>query len=607
MADSEQAENIDLAALRRKYREERDKRLGGNRRELPELTGPLARYAGDPHSTPAARPPRRDRVDAVIVGAGLGGLMIGAQLRGAGVERIRLIDTAGDVGGVWYWNRYPGARCDVESLIYMPLLEETGAPLPEERYARAAEILAHGQRIARHYRLYEDALLQTTVEGMEWDEAASEWVTRTDRGDEIRSQFAILANGPLTRIRLPAVPGIETFTGKSFHTSRWDYAYTGGTPDTEDLPRLRDKVVGVVGTGSTGIQCIPPLGRSARHLYVFQRTPSTVSVRDNYKFDKDWLSSLEPGWQARRMRNFTDVLYGADVSEDLVHDGWTEVWRDLFIKPAFKRLSPAELEAAKERADARTMEKVRARVAETVKDPGTAESLKPYYAYICKRPGFHDEYLETFNRRNVTLVDTQGSGVDQVTPSGVVAAGQEYRLDCLIFATGFEANESGSSFTRRIGFDVLGRNQVSLAAKWSAGLVTLHGLTTAMFPNLFVQSAPSAQNVETVNFVHTMQENAQHMAYIVGEVRRRGARSFEVTEAAERDWVRTIIDQAIDDAAFLEACTPGRRNAEGLPETRVPGNRNFGSGPLRFFALLEKWRTSGELPGLTINPGNPAP
>ncbi|WP_181779325.1 flavin-containing monooxygenase [Pseudonocardia pini] len=605
MADTAGREQVDLEALRRKYLEERDKRLGGNRAELPEFTGDLARYLVDPYTTPVEREPRRDRVDVVVVGAGLGGLQIGAALREVGVERIRLIDTAGDVGGVWYWNRYPGARCDVDSLIYLPLLEEVGGPLPEEKYARAEEILAHARRIAKHYDLYDDALLQTTVEGMEWDAGSAEWVTRTDRGDLVRSQFVILANGPLTRPRLPAIEGIEEFRGVSFHTSRWDHAYTGGEPGA-DPTNLHDKVVGVVGTGATAIQCVPPLARTSRRVHVFQRTPSTIGARDNHPFDKDWLASLEPGWQQRRMRNFIEVLYGGYPDEDLVDDGWTHVWRELFVNPEFRSLAPAELAAAKELADARTMEAIRRRIDETVSDPATAEALKPYYAYICKRPGFSDEYLDAFNRDNVTLVDTGGRGIERVTPTGVVAGGREYELDCLVFATGFEANEAGSSFTRRIGFDVLGRNHVSLAAKWTPGLATLHGLMTASFPNMFVQSAPSGQNTEPANFVHTLQENARHMAYIIGEVRRRGARTFEVTEAAEEQWVATIVDRAVDDAAFLEACTPGRRNAEGRLEARSPANRNFGGGPLEFYALLADWRSSGRLAGLALEPGGAA-
>jgi cyclohexanone monooxygenase len=597
--ESPGADGIDIEALREKYRAERDKRLGGSRRELPELVGALAHYAQDPHTAAQPREAVHDTVDVVVVGAGLGGLSIGASLRDVGVERIRMIDAAGDVGGVWYWNRYPGARCDVDSLIYLPLLEEVGGPLPREKYARAADILAHAQRIAKHYRLADDALFHTSVDGMEWDEQTSEWITRTDRGDEMRSQFVVLANGPLTRIKLPAVPGIETFEGHSFHTSRWDYDYTGGGPDSEDLPGLRNKVVGVVGTGATGLQCVPPLGRSAQQLYVFQRTPPTVSVRDNQPFDEEWLAHLEPGWQMRRIENFTRVLYaGNEATEDLVDDGWTHVWRRLFVNERFAQMSPEELERAKEIADAQKMEEVRARIDATVHDRATAEALKPYYAYICKRPGFHDEYLETFNLPNVSLVDTQGRGLEAIDASGVWVDGQHYDVDCLVFATGFEANEAGSSFIRRLGFDVLGRSQVSLDAKWSSGLSTLHGLMTAKFPNLFVLPSPSAQNAEPVNYMHGTLVNARHMAYIVDEVRSRGARTFEVEEAAEDAWVDTILERAVDDAEFLEACTPGRRNGEGRLDARPRANRNFGGGPLEFFGILQRWRDAGDLAGL---------
>jgi cyclohexanone monooxygenase len=585
----------DHEALKERYRQERDKRLNTHRHDIPELEGALARYADDPYTTPAEREPVRDEVDVIVVGAGLGGLIIAAQLRKQGFDKIRLIDAAGDVGGVWYWNRYPGAMCDVEALVYLPMLEETGY-IPRDKYARAPEILGHAQSLAKHFGLYEHALLQTTVQGMEWDEPASQWVIRTDRDDVLRAQFVVLANGALQKLKLPAVPGIETFQGTAFHTSRWDYSYTGGTYET-DPTNLADKVVGVVGTGATAVQCVPPLGRSSKQLYVFQRTPSTVGVRNNGPVDQEWAATLEPGWQQKRRRNFTEVAYGAQVEEDLVDDSWSDVWRRLVVDPAFKTMSPEELAVAKERADFELMEQIRDRVDSIVEDPETAEALKPYYGYMCKRPAFHDEYLPTFNRSNVTLVDTDGQGVERVYERGVVVNGREYELDCLIFATGFEV---GTAYTRRIGFDVIGRDHVSLTAKWENGLSTLYGLSTAKFPNMFFQSAISAQNVETINFIDTIQENAIHMAYVMGEVRRRGALSFETSEEAESAWVQTIVDLAPDDSAYLESCTPGRKNNEGSPDTRPPADRNFGRGPLEMYALLSDWRASGELRGMDL-------
>lgn len=581
--------------LRAKYREERDKRLSVGGRGILELEGDLAAYFDDPYTTPTPRHSVHDEVDVTVVGAGLGGLMIGAALRTAGVDRVRLIDQAGDVGGVWYWNRYPGVACDVEAAIYLPMLEEVGR-IPADKYACGPDILAHAQSIAREFDLYSDALLHTTVTGAEWQEATAQWSLTTDRGDGFRSTFIVLANGPLQRLKLPQVPGIETFEGVAFHTSRWNFAYTGGSA-VADPTELRDKVVGVVGTGATAIQCVPPLGRASKALYVFQRTPSTVAVRDNGPVDADWLASLKPGWQAERRRNFTSVLYGGDVEEDLVRDGWTQIFRALKSDPRFSRMTPEEAARARELADIELMEAVRARIDATVRDPATAEALKPYYPYLCKRPAFHDEYLKAFNLPNVHLVDTQGRGIERVTSRGVVANGREFELDCLIFATGFEV---GTAFTRRIGFDVVGKDGLRLSEKWASGYRSLHGLMTAGFPNMLFQPTPNHQGTTTANFVDMMQENAQHIAYIVSRVRSEGATHFEVSQSAEDAWVATIIEKAPDDAAFLEACTPGRWNNEGRTAQRPPASRDYGDGPLAFFSLLSEWRASGAMPGLRL-------
>jgi cation diffusion facilitator CzcD-associated flavoprotein CzcO len=578
-----------------RYKEERDKRLRAGRRGMPDLEGELAKYLDDPYTKASPRVPVNDSVDVLIVGAGFGGLMIAASLRDVGVTRIRLVDTAGDVGGVWYWNRYPGVACDVEAAIYLPLLEKVGE-LPRAKYASGPVIFAHAQAIARHYSLYADALLQTTVTEMAWVEDKFHWLVTTDRGDQVRAQFVILANGPLQRLKLPEIDGIETFTGAAFHTSRWDFDYTGGSATT-DPTKLADKVVCVIGTGATAVQCVPPLGRAAKELYVFQRTPPTVAPRDNMPIDDESFKDLEEGWQARRRRNFTIVTTTGLADEDLVHDGWTEVFRVLIGDPMYKLMTPEEAQQARASADLTVMEKIRARIDSIVDDPQTAEALKPYYSYLCKRPTFHDEYLQTFNLPNVHLIDTDGQGVESVYSHGVIANGRKYPFDCIVFATGFEV---GTAFTRRIGFDVVGRNGARLSEHWSDGLRTLHGIATSQFPNMFVQPAPDNQNVPSINFIDKMQENAEQMAYILSEVRRRGHRAFVVTESAESAWVDTIIMKSPDDARFLRECTPGRWNNEGRPDERPLGNRDYGGGPVEFFKLLEDWRETGSLPGLQL-------
>ena len=596
--ENPKTEAMDLEAARAHYRQERDKRLNSRAgRGIVEITGDLTRYLDDPYMPAVPREPLTDEVDVLCIGAGFAGLLMGARLKEAGVERVRLIDSAGDVGGVWYWNRYPECKCDVDSLIYMPLLEETGY-IPEWRYAPAPEIGEHARRIARHYDLYEHAVFHTTVTEIVWDDAIGRWHVHTDRGDDMLAQYVVICNGPMSRVKLPDIPGLDTFKGKAFHTSRWDYDYTGGGPSDPNLSRLGDKVVGFIGTGATGLQCVAPLGQSSRQLYLFQRTPSTVGVRDNRPIDPEEVKAWAPGWQKRRQENFTAINFGEPVAEDMIKDGWTDVYSALLTSSRYANLSGSALELEKEKVDFEKMEGIRARIDAVVHDPATAEKLKPYYKYMCKRPGFHDEYLPTFNRPNVTLVDTQGEGVQAIYETGVVANGERYELDCLIFGTGFETETGGRL---RMGFDVIGRGGLTLNDKWRHGMTTLHGMTVSGFPNLFITPGVNAQAVVTTNVVHMTGEYAHHLAYIVRTLRERGADVFELTEQAESEWVRTIVDRRVDMTAFLDACTPGRYNYEGHTEQRPIQNTVFGGGADEYFTILRAWRDAGDLPGFALH------
>ena len=590
--------DFDPAALREKYRQERDKRLRADANEqYVEVAGDFRHYIDDPYiDAPIERAPLTDEVDVLVIGGGFGGLLAAARLREVGVEKIRILEKGGDFGGTWYWNRYPGAQCDIESYIYLPLLEETGY-IPKEKYSFAQEIRDHSRRIGEHFDLYKDACFQTEIRQIVWLEAEKRWLIETNRGDAMKARTVVMSNGPLNRPKLPGIPGIETFKGHSFHTSRWDYAYTGGN-SSGNLDKLGDKKIAVIGTGATAIQCVPHLGAAAKQLYVFQRTPSSVDVRGNKPTDPDWAASLTPGWQKRRMENFNILVSGGVQDEDLVSDGWTDIIRNLISIAAVrgdKPMTMEELAETMELADFRKMNQVRARVDALVGDPAAAEALKPWYRQFCKRPTFNDDYLPTFNRDNVSLVDTDGKGVERVDETGLWVKGVHYEADCIIFATGFEV---GTSYTRRAGFDIVGRDGQTLSEHWAQGLRTLHGSMSHGFPNCFHMGVN--QSTLTPNFPHLLDEQAHHIAHVVREANLRQATTVEPTADAEAAWVQTIVDTARLNLEFRQACTPGYYNGEG----RASGSDGlfaglYGPGPVRFFELIQAWREGG-MDGLEI-------
>ncbi|BEL06884.1 NAD(P)/FAD-dependent oxidoreductase [Actinoplanes sichuanensis] len=581
----------EIESLRARYRTERDRRArpdGGS--QYRPTTGEFGFYATDPWTERVEREAVTDRVDATVVGGGFGGLLSGARLRQAGLQDLRMIDEAGDFGGTWYWNRYPGIHCDIEATVYMPLLEEVGY-VPKWRYAPGDEIRQHAVAIAKRFDLYQHALFHTKVTDLRWDDDAAEWTVTTDRGDVFRSRYVVLSSGLLTQAKLPGIPGIAEFGGHTFHTSRWDYAYTGGD-QTGGLTGLADKRVAVVGTGATAIQVVPHLGRDAQHLYVFQRTPSSVDVRDNRPTDQAILDRVRPGWQRERMDNFLTVVTGGQADVDLIDDRWTATAK---LQRTFLAGTPTELtEEQLELADFATMNDIRARVDEVITDPAVAEMLKPWYRYMCKRPTFSDEYLPTFNRANVTLVDTSGhGGITRMTPTGIVVGDTEYEVDCVVFATGFEVGISGILSGN---LQVYGRGGKHIFEHWANGFRTLHGFTSHGFPNLF-QLGP-LHNARAVNFVHILDEQAIHIGALVDAAEKRGARRIEPTLEAEDAWSATIDATAADSYRFQSECTPGYYNNEGNP---LPLNVSFGPGPIAFHELLRTWRTDGSLEQLLWN------
>ncbi|MEE2679906.1 MAG: NAD(P)/FAD-dependent oxidoreductase [Myxococcota bacterium] len=589
---------FDPDALREKYARERAKRIRADGNDqFRQASNELAHYLDDPAPEPETRREGiKESVDVVIIGGGFCGLLAAARLRDAGVDKLRIIENGGDFGGTWYWNRYPGAQCDIESYIYLPLLEELDY-IPTEKYAHRPEIHAHSQAIGRHYDLYARASFHTQATTIRWDEDDARWHVHTNHADRIRTRFVCMAIGPLSRPKLPGIPGIETFAGHSFHTSRWDYDYTGGDGNGA-LDRLDDKRVGIIGTGATAVQCIPHLGAAAKHLYVFQRTPSSIDVRGNRPTDPEWAQELAPGWQQERIENFSTLVSGGFQEVDLVNDGWTDIIRNLSGLASSGDLSgsPEEIAARVELADFEKMEAIRGRVDQYVQDPVTAEGLKPYYRQFCKRPCFHDNYLPTFERPNVTLVNTDGKGVERILTHSVVAAGQEYPVDCLVFATGFEV---GTDYTRRAGCNVAGRDGLSLQAKWKDALSTFQGLTSRGFPNCFFMGG--MQSAVTPNFTELYNEQSRHVAYLIGHCLDNGLETLEPSETAEAEWVARIGEFANNSREFALTCTPGYYNNEGRPEAGPGwfGGTYAGSAP-DFFRMLREWREQGEFRGLEL-------
>lgn len=596
--DLASALGFDPEALRAKYREERDKRLRADgARQFKAPQGEFAHFADDPYVEPGfTREPLADTVEVLIVGGGFAGLSAGAELRKRGVEGIRYVEKAGDFGGTWYWNRYPGIQCDIESYIYLPLLEETGY-MPTERYARGPEILAHAQRIGRHFGLYDDALFQTAVTELRWLDDERRWLVSTDRGDAFKARYVVRTNGILDRPKLPGIPGIADFKGHTFHTSRWDYDYTGGD-STGGLTGLADKKVAVIGTGATAIQVVPYVARDAQHLYVVQRTPSGVDKRGNMPTDAEWWQTLTPGWQRLRRGNFIALTTGQPQDEDLVGDGWTDAVRKLGGLKLGDSVQSDDLKAKMELADFVKMNEIRQRIDDIVEDPATAEALKPWYRQFCKRPCFNDDYLPAFNRPNVTLIDTQGRGLEGFTEHGFLHEGREYPIDCVIFATGFDFGNAYGATAQQKGHPILGRGGVSLAEEWGKGMRTLHGFYSAGFPNLFHMGG--SQNGLAFAITYCLDEQAEHIADVIATAGERGATLVEPTPEAEGAWVATIRAKDKSFKDFQRDCTPGNFNDEGkIDGGTTRSDEYYGGGPIAYHQLIRDWRADG-LTGLTL-------
>ncbi|SQD95221.1 MULTISPECIES: NAD(P)/FAD-dependent oxidoreductase [unclassified Parafrankia] len=595
---------VDHDALRTKYLGERDKRLRREGQKQYVVTeGDFEEfYEADPYTPVVPRTPIVEDIDVAILGGGWAGLVAAARLQQQGVTDFRIIDLAGDFGGVWYWNRYPGIQCDTDSYCYLPLLEEVGY-IPKEKYARGDECLEHAQRIGKHFGLYEHAVFSTLVRSQEWDEQTKRWKITTNRGDEISARFVVMCQGPFNRPKLPGIPGIADYQGHTIHTARWDYEYSGGDLHG-GLDKLAGKKVAVIGTGASGVQVIPYVAETAEHLYVFQRTASSIDERGDVPTDPEWASTLQPGWQEERRRNFHAAAYEAFApgQPDLICDGWTEISRNLQAQldatNGWAALAdPAKFMELRELVDYQVMERLRQRIDAIVEDPATAEALKPYYRFLCKRPCFNDLYLPTFNRPNVTLIDVaETKGVERITAKGIVAHGVEYEVDCIVFASGFEIT---SDLDRRLAIHpYAGREGRSLYEHWVDGYRTLHGIMTHGFPNQFFTGY--IQGGVTAAVPAMFEQQAVHIAHIISETLARGAVTVEPTFDAQEGWVAAVRAAEIDNTNFARECTPGYYNNEGEQQIRSVLGDPYWAGFYAFGELLQEWRDSGDMAGLVL-------
>jgi cyclohexanone monooxygenase len=596
-------EEIDIPTLRAKYLQERDKRLSKRgETQYEHLTSDLAAdYEHDPFTPLTPRAPIFEDLEVAILGAGWTGVLAAYHLRKQGVTDFRNIDHAGDFGGVWYWNRYPGLQCDNDAYCYLPLLEEMGF-MPSKQFSDGYEIYDYFRIIADKLDLYRGALFHTMVTGLRWDAGLDRWRVTTNRGDEIRARFVVLAGGVMNMPKLPGIPGIHSFKGEMFHTARWDHGYTGGDWRNPELTKLADKRVAIVGTGATSVQAVPYIAKYAKQLYVLQRTPSNVDERHNPPTDPEWAKTLEPGWQAERIANFQhgSMEFYAPDEKDLICDIWTEIPRNLHAEleaEGWPELTPEAFAARREEMDYRVMERMRRRVAHTVKDKATAEALKPWFRFMCKRPLSNNEYYPAFNRPNVKLIDVSDTqGVEAITENGFMAQGVEYEVDCIIFASGFEVT---SDLKRRWGIDVVqGRDGVSIYEHWRDGPLTLHGVMTDGFPNMFytgyVQGGANGTTTEQFG------RQCEHIAYIVAETRKRGAVTAEPTKAAVDAYVDHMRANEFDMTGFLGECTPGYFNNEGEAKPKWALFRGYLPGWSAWLKMLADWRAAGRMAGLEL-------
>lgn len=623
---------VDALQVEKRYGEERAKRLrdvGNDQFVDISVVDKFQSFLEDPFVDLAKVKDAKsmfpdNRCHLLILGAGWGGLLYAIRMIQAGVrpEDIRIIDPAGGFGGTWYWNRYPGLTCDIESYCYLPLLEETGY-IPKQRYSTGEEIRTYAESAAQKWGVADKAVFQTKAKKLVYDENAKEWQVEIEQkrtGEQpqtlnIRSTFVATVNGALNWPKLPGIPGILDYKGDIFHSSRWNYALTGGSPEDATLSKLKGKRVAVVGTGCTAVQIIPEVAHWAEHVYVIQRTPAAVDHRVHWKTDPEWFRkevATGPGWQRERLRNFHLHFTTEKQPEvDLVNDNWTSAVGMCAIagnKAGPK--TPDDLPAYMQKLhtlDLPRQERVRKRVEQEVKDPAVAKKLQAWYPTWCKRPAFHDTYLETFNRDNVTLVDTDGKDPDRITADSIVVGGESYPVDLIVCATGFRAPFTGSP-AQKANIPIIGSNGVSMSEEWAKnGPSTQHGVLDHNFPNLFLSGPWQASN--SPNYLFNVDALARESAHILAEAKRRAEGcpfTVRTSAAAAQDWGMQVLMRSAPMAAII-GCTPGYFNVEGgidkvPPEYQMILAKSglWGHGIEDFMSVIDAWREEGSMQGIEV-------
>jgi cation diffusion facilitator CzcD-associated flavoprotein CzcO len=497
--------------------------------------------------------------DAVVVGAGFGGLVMLHRLRGLGFT-VRVFEAGGGIGGTWYWNRYPGARCDIESLEYSYQFSEELQQEWEwsERYATQPEILRYIEHVADRFDLRRDVQLDTRVRAAHWDEAADRWKIETERG-EVGARFLIMATGCLSSANVPDFPGRDSFAGPTYHTGRWPH-------DGVDFTGQR---VAVIGTGSSAIQSIPLIAEQAAHLTVFQRTPSYSIPAHNAPLAPEIVRRVKSDYAGFRQHNAAQP-FGADFPPNPVfayhvdaaerERVYEERWQQggLGFITAFGDL------LFDHTANATAAEFVRGKIHEIVRDPVVAEKLSPKQVIGCKRLCVDTGYYATFNRPNVTLVDVSETPIEAITPRGVRVAGTEYEVDAIVFATGFDAMTGAL-----LAVDIRGAGGRTLRDKWAEGPRTYLGVGTAGFPNLFIITGPGSPSV-LANMVPAVEQHAHWIADCLAYLREHGIARIDAQPAAEDAWVGHVNDVA--NLTVFPSCNSWYlgANVPGKPRVFMP-------------------------------------